>query len=120
MDMRVRFPPEALPCGEMVSQETLDLFFLVRVQARQFWRGRPIGRVDRLKICVVWVRVPPALFKCTVSVKQTRTIGWPAVCLKKQSLRSNKRVSEGRRPHLIRLNGCKFLAVLNIADVTQW
>lgn len=61
-DLRVRPPPEAFLRGVTVAPETLNLFVLVRIQAKELWHGRPIGRVNRLKICVVWVRVPPVLF----------------------------------------------------------
>ena len=61
-DLRVRLPPKAFLRGVTVAPETLNLFVLVRIQAKELRHGRPIGRVNRLKICVVWVRVPPVLF----------------------------------------------------------
>ena len=51
-----------LLCGEMVSQEALNLFFLVRIQAEQFGivaesaYATDLKSVDHL---ILWVQVPP-------------------------------------------------------------
>ena len=59
----VRIPPRVpvLPHRSVVGRLTLDQETLVQIQLGQpiMWTRSPIGSGNRLRVCPVWVRLPP-------------------------------------------------------------